>query len=544
MIVKLFDFFNKSDAPKTQIMLMGALSGLANGLILAIINVAAEQVSHKSAEAKFFLLFLIAFALFIYTQRYALSQATIAVEELILQIRVRIADKIRRSELRFLEETGSASIYAPLTRDSNLISQMALVLVMTGQSVIVLVFSAIYLAWLSPLSLVITVVFIGSTIIVFLSHEKKISQELQSASQKETEFFETFGHILEGFKELKINSRKNDDVFWHIEQVSKETQEFKVSSGLRLVTTIMFSQVSFYLLLAILIFIIPLFSETHSDVIFKITAAILFIMGPISQFAGAIPMIAKTNVAIESLYQLEAQLDEVSIHQTEQVSTPPIERFQEIRLDDMTFNFSDKFGKILFSLSSINLTLKQGEMLFIVGGNGSGKSTLLKLLIGLYYPTSGSLYVDDEQIDSTNYQSYRELFAIIFTDFHLFDRLYGLGEIDESRLKSLLVLMELDKKTKYIDGKFTNLELSTGQKKRLAFITAVLEDKPIYIFDELAADQDPLFRKRFYEIILPDLKKQGKTIIAVTHDDKYFYTADRVVKMDSGKLVDYYSTQK
>jgi putative ATP-binding cassette transporter len=205
----------------------------------------------------------------------------------------------------------------------------------------------------------------------------------------------------------------------------------------------------------------------------------------------------------------------------------------------MTFHYRDKSGKTLFSLSSINLTLKQGEMLFIVGGNGSGKSTLLKLLTGLYYPATGFLYVDDDEIDSSNYQSYRELFAIIFTDFHLFDRLDGLGEVDESRLKSLLRLMELNKKTKYIDGKFTNLELSTGQKKRLAFIAAVLEDKPIYIFDELAADQDPQFRKQFYEVILPDLKKQGKTIIAVTHDDKYFHVADRVLKMEYGQLVNY-----
>jgi putative ATP-binding cassette transporter len=538
--MKLLKFFNnESDAPKAQIMLMAVISGLANGMLLIAINVAAEQVSDQSTEARFFLLFLIAFTLFVYTQRYSLYQATIAVEEVIRKIRVRIADKIRRSELRFIEETGSASLYAPLTKDTNLISQMAIVLVMAGQSVIVLVFGALYLAWLSPMSLLSTVIFIGITMMIYLSHEKKISEELYSASQKETQFFETFGHILEGFKELKINRRKNDDVFEHIKQISKETNELKVASGLKLVTTMMFTQISFYLLLAILVFIMPLFSPTHSDVIFKITAAILFIIGPVTQFVGSIPMIAKTNIAIDSLYQLEAQLDETPDYQAEPVDIPPIETFQEIRLVDMTFHYCDKSGKSLFSLSSINITLKQGEMLFIVGGNGSGKSTLLKLLTGLYYPATGSLYVDDEEIEPSNYQSYRELFAIIFTDFHLFDRLYGLDEIDESRLKSLLQLMELNKKTKYIDGKFTHLDLSTGQKKRLAFISAVLEDKPIYIFDELAADQDPQFRKRFYEVILPDLKKQGKTIIAVTHDDKYFPNADRVLKMEYGQLVDY-----
>ncbi len=520
-------------------MLMAAISGLANGMLLAIINTAAEQISNQSAEARFFLLYMTAFALFVYTQRYVLSQATIAVEELIRQVRLRIANKIRHGELRFIEQTGSASMYAPLTKDTNLISQMAIVLVMTGQSIIVLIFSSLYLAWLSPLSFFITVFFIGSTIMMYLSHHKEISEELHSASEKETQFFETFGHILEGFKELKINRRKNDDVFLHIEQISRETCELKSTSGLRLVTTMMFSQVSFYILLVILVFIMPLFSPTHSEVIFKITATILFIIGPVNQFVSTMPMVVKTNIAIDSLYQLEAQLDEMASHHTEPVAMSPIQTFQEVRLADLTFHYCDKSGKTLFSLSSINLTFKKGEMLFIVGGNGSGKSTLLKLLTGLYYPNTGFLYVDDEEIDSSNYQSYRELFAIIFTDFHLFDRLYGLGEVDESRLKSLLCLMELNKKTKYIDGQFTNLELSTGQKKRLAFIAAVLEDKAIYIFDELAADQDPQFRKQFYEVILPDLKKQGKTIIAVTHDDKYFHVADRVLKMEYGKLVNY-----
>jgi len=191
----------------------------------------------------------------------------------------------------------------------------------------------------------------------------------------------------------------------------------------------------------------------------------------------------------------------------------------------------------LFSVGPLDMTLNQGEMLFIVGGNGSSKSTLLKLLTGLYYPATGFLSVDDDEIDQSHYHNYRELFSIIFTDFHLFDKLYGLHQIDEQLLKSLLHSMQLDKKTHYLDGQFTNLNLSTGQKKRLAFITAILEDKPIYVFDELAADQDPAFRQYFYEVVLQELKQQGKTIIAVTHDDKYFHVADRVLKMEYGQIV-------
>jgi len=137
----------------------------------------------------------------------------------------------------------------------------------------------------------------------------------------------------------------------------------------------------------------------------------------------------------------------------------------------------------------------------------------------------------------TNYKHYRNLFSVIFTDFHLFDRLYGLKTVDEDDLDDLLVKMELASKTAYSEGKFTNINLSTGQKKRLAMIISYLEDKPIFMFDEVAADQDPVFRKYFYEVFLQNLKAKGKTIIAVSHDDRYFNMADRVLKMEFGKFV-------
>ena len=535
--MKLLEFFmNELEVPKGQIILAAVISGLANSALLAVINAAAEQVSNQAIEFHYFLLYITTFLLFIYTQRYALSQATTGVEKLIRQIQLRIIDKVRRSELRFIEETGSAPMYTLLTQDTPLISETAIFIVMGASSIILLVFSGFYLAWLSPISLLISVTFIGAALLMYLSHSQNIADDLQLALEKEAKMFQMFDYIFKGFKELKINRHKNNDLFNHVERISEDTQTLKVRTAMNLVTDMMYFQVAFYLLLSILVFMMPMFSSTHSEVIFKITATTLFLIGPVDQLALALPMLAKVNVTIDNIYQLEAQLDKELEHQSGS-SSLPIETFQEIRLDDMNFHYIDQSGNTSFSIGAINLTIKQGEILFIVGGNGSGKSTLLKLLIGLYYPATGSLYVDDEKINQTDYQSYRELFSIIFTDFQLFDRLYGLRDIDEERLNSLLRVMELDNKTQFVEGKFTNTDLSTGQKKRLAFIAAVLEDKPVYIFDEVAADQDPQFRKYFYEVILQDLKKQGKTIIAVTHDDKYFNTADRVLKMEYGQLV-------
>jgi putative ATP-binding cassette transporter len=201
------------------------------------------------------------------------------------------------------------------------------------------------------------------------------------------------------------------------------------------------------------------------------------------------------------------------------------------------FGYTDSSDRQLFSVGPINETVYQGELLFVTGGNGSGKSTFLKLLTGLYTPRSGIVEIDEIILDRDSIAAYREHFSIVFTDFHLFERLYGLEGIDTVKVNRLIREMELDKKTSFLNGSFTNVMLSTGQRKRLALIAALMDDKPICVFDEVAADQDPTFRKYFYEIFLEQLKKQGKTIVVVSHDDSYFHVADRIIKMDYGKVI-------
>ena len=521
-------------------MSIAVISGLANGMLLALINSGAENVLNKNIETHVFLLYLTAFILYTYTQKYALAQASIALEAAIRKVRVRIVDKIRHTELLFVENIGGYSeIYSKLTQDSSIISQTIVFVVFTIQSTVVLIFSLLYIAWLSPLSFLVSIIILGATVFWRITTNKLAIQALKKANEKETIFFKTLNHILEGFKEIKINHNKSDDVFRQAEQVSNETEQLKVTASIKFIDILIAARIAFYILLPVLVFILPLYSIISTDIVFKITTATLFIIGPINLITITEPMLARTNVALNGIYDLEAELDSaINLHSDSFITDPP-DKFKEVKLSEVTFNYLDQHGETLFSINPTNLNIQQGELLFIVGGNGSGKSTLLKLLTGLYYPTTGSIYIDNDKVDNTNYQSYRELFAIVFTDFHLFDKLYGLHDIDENRLKKLLELMELTKKTKYVDGKFSHIDLSTGQKKRLAFISAVLEDKQIYIFDELAADQDPHFKKRFYEEILLDLKQQGKTVIAVTHDDHYFHVADRVLKMEYGELIEY-----
>ena len=537
----IIDFYKKERTTSgIDILVMACTSGLSNGSLLAIITFAAKAVSRDSdgGSFRYLILFIISLLSFIMGKRYALKHATIIIEGLIKKVRTRITNKIRQSELLFFENIEKSHIYTRINQDTNFISQSALLIINSCQSALILVFCLFYIAWLSKVAFFITVGAIIAAVIIYLMYRKEVNHLLQEITDKETELFDSLTHIVDGFKELKVNRRKSDHVFTHFKDISDSTEKIKVKAGIAFITDFVYSQTFFYILIAILVFLLPIFVDTYSEVIIKLVMAVLFIIGPVEMVVGVIPVLARANVAVGNLYKLEELIDKEGgiIPQTEQAPFQPIESFREIRIDKATFNYKDKDEKVLFHLGPIDLSIKSGEVVFLVGGNGCGKSTLLKLLSGLYYPSSGVLYLDDDVLSKPIYPSYRELFSLIFADFHIFDRLYGFGEVDTKKVNDLIKLMELDKKTQYVDGKFTETNLSTGQRKRLALIAAFLEDKPIYMFDEVAADQDPEFRAYFYNELLMDLKKRGKTVIAATHDDKYFHVADRVLKMEYGKI--------
>ncbi len=517
---------------------MAIVSGMANSLLLAIINHAAAKVAKGEDLTQLFVMYILAFLLFLYGQWMAFAQAIIAIEDALYNVRIRLVNKIRQVELQFIETIGDHNLYSRLTQNNAMMSQAIPQITSGAQVAIVLIFSLFYLAYISVISFVITIVAMGFSIGLFMSESKAVNAGLQRVNAKEAGYFGLINHLITGFKEIRLNQAKNDAILSHITGASLETKSIKIEVGRQEVKMWGFGRIFIYALMPILIFILPSYVEAHAAEIFKISATILFMTGPIHILVNSLPLLNRVNLAIQDLNLLEDEMNTAIAKEKPEFQAQQLS-FQNIALNGLCFTYAGDNFEAGFSAGPFRETFHAGELLFIIGGNGSGKSTFLKLLTGLYYPTQGVIQLNNTPINHNNYQSYRELFATVFTDFHLFDKLYGVKNLDKAKVEHWLQKMQMQHKVKYQNGGFTSTNLSTGQRKRLALIAAVLEEKPILILDEFAADQDPGFRKYFYENLLPELKNLGITVIAVTHDDHYFHIADRVLKMDEGRLSAY-----
>ncbi|MGE8487966.1 MAG: cyclic peptide export ABC transporter, partial [Paraburkholderia nemoris] len=260
----------------------------------------------------------------------------------------------------------------------------------------------------------------------------------------------------------------------------------------------------------------------------------LYMIMPIEGLLSAIPNLSTARVALERVEQVNAELP---IEQT--IAAPQATAFESIVLEGVTHRYFREKENDVFTLGPVNLSFRPGELVYLIGGNGSGKTTLAKMLVGLYTPESGRILLNGKEVDEAQRDAYRQHFSVVFSDFFLFDTLLGirLDNVDAAA-HALLEDLQLAHKVKIENGVFSTLELSQGQRKRLALLVSYLEDRPFYLFDEWAADQDPLFKDVFYRRLLPELKAKGKTVVVITHDDRYFHLADRYIKLDFGQVVE------
>ena len=525
-----------------RLVVVAFLAGVANAVLVSVILSAAGNVSPGDMQFYSLCLFALCFVSYVACRYFVMVQSAILSERIVCKLRLRMIEKIRNADLLCFEKIGSGPIYKVFSKDTVTLTQTTIVMATAFSHAILIVLAISYIGFLSLAALIVTLACIGAGVATYLLNQKRIAVKLKLAAEQETKFYQLLEHVLQGFKEIRIHRPRNEDMFQnYMTPTAEELRGTETSTSRDIAKIAIYNQGFIYALIASVVFLVP--SLTTNDpvapeIIAKVTAIFLFIIGPLSEVVGSVSLMLRGNRAVINIQKLEGRLDEAhdrwgaGFVGGQKCATS----FKEIACEAMVFQYPPDDNGIGFSVGPIDLNIYQGEILFLVGGNGSGKSTLMKLLTGLYFSGAGELKIDGVTLCGENMERYRSLFSIIFTDFHLFDHLFGIEAVDDKEVDDWLTRLQLIGKTGLEGRRFITKDLSTGQKKRLALLVAVLEKRPILMFDEVAADQDPEFRQFFYEVLLVELKGLGKTIIAATHDDRYFGVADRVLKLEYGKI--------
>lgn len=537
-ILRLLQLSNTS--PTWAAFYVTALAGAASAVLIALINIAAERTVYlEPIGLKIILLYLIAFSIFLIANRASLQGANRFLQNRLGLLRLRIADKIQQADLRTLENIGHGNIYATLAQETNHLSHHFSLLASAAQSLVLLLFCLIYIAFLSAAAFIVVTVATAIALIFFWRRRQAMNEAMVAVHAHESNMLDTLQHYTDGFQEIRIHADKNDALHTRFKHVVDDLERVVVGIGAKWVVLLLFSNAFLYALVGVVVFVLPLFFDGYTDTIYKIVAASVFLVGPVAAITSAAPLFAKANIGLGHVFELERRLDEgnPSPHPFPDQEAAAFRDFKTITLDGIQFSYRDTDNTNIFTTGPWTLDLQRGERVFLLGGNGSGKSTALKLISGLYSADSGRIRVDDTVVTEDLRPAYRSLFSCIFPDFHLFDRLYGFEDIDPKKVEDLIAWMQLEDKVSYAQGRFSTQDLSTGQRKRLAMIVSLLEDREIYLFDEWAADQDAYFREIFYTKILDKLKAQGKTVLVVTHDDRYWHLSDRTITLDIGAMV-------
>jgi putative ATP-binding cassette transporter len=515
--------------------LVSLLAAASNAGILTIVNLASRTSYGTIFNFYLFFVFLLTVALYWVAQRRVLSMIAADVEAMVMRTRLHILSLVRRCELLSIEGLGEARILNDVGQKAQTLSQ-AMAQVTTGlQAVLVTLLTGAYIAYISFPAFLLWLVSVGVAATLVLGEWRSTQDLLARAILRDTEFQDTTAALLHGFKEVKLSRGRAAALLAELEQQAQAACDNRIEAQDSTSRSYVSGQIAFFMLVGAMVFLLPALGDIDQATLVQATTAVLFVLGPVGMVVGAIPALSTAEAAARSLVELEAALTrEVTAEASGTAQLPPERRdFESLRLSQVVFTYPPSEAGDGFALGPINFEVKAGETVFITGGNGAGKSTFLRLLTGLYQPQSGSVLLNRRPLEPERFQLLRDRIAAVFADYFLFQKLYGLDPEPEAADK-LLIEMGIADKTSFEDGGFTNVRLSTGQRKRLALIAAVLEGRPVLVLDEWAADQDPAFRRKFYEEVLPALKRRGVAVVAATHDDRWFHLADRQIRLIDG----------
>jgi putative ATP-binding cassette transporter len=518
----------------------GMLSGFAGaGVVRLISRNAADHGQSPLIAATFFLL-CAAQVICKAGSEIALVELT---QEMICRLRIGLSRKLLATPFKTLESLGKARLLVTLTADVDTFSQAGQLLPAVFANLMVVLVCVGYMAFLSWQVFLSFTTFLLVSAVAYQVCETWPLRQMRKVREQMDVVYRHFRSLLDGTRELQLNRERGRSFVEHVIGPSA-----RHSQALFVRATVGYSLIAnaggalFFVVIGLLLFVLPTWFPQPPTTVVAVTLLLLYLIQPITYIMTALPFLRQSAIALARIRQLDNGLTG-SAAPSHELGTDPfvhaVAGAPLLRLRGVCHQFAGLTEDRPFILGPVDLSIRAGETVFLVGGNGSGKTTLAMLLLGLYDPERGSIELNGVPIDAANVAHYRQWFSAVFADFHLFDEvLCGTQQDVAEQAASYLSRLQIADKVKVESGRFSTTSLSTGQRKRMALVSAYLEDRPIYLFDEWAADQDPAFKRVFYRELLPELKARGKTVFVISHDDAYFNCADRVLKLDRGVLLD------
>jgi putative ATP-binding cassette transporter len=450
----------------------------------------------------------------------------------VFRLRGEFIKRILDSQIEKVEKIGSASLLAGLTSDIRNITIAFVRLPELVQGIILTVGSAAYLAWLSGKMMMVTALWMALTIWGGFVLVARVYRHMAMLRETEDKLYHDYQTVLEGRKELTLNRERAEYVFNQLYLPdAREYRHHIIRADTFHLSAVNWSNIMMLGAIGLVFWMANSLGWANTAVAATFSLTLLFLRTPLLSAVGALPTLLSAQVAFNKLNTFSLTPYRADFPQPE-----PHPHWQTLELRDVCFHYPDNS----FAVGPINLTLQRGELVFLIGGNGSGKSTLAMLLTGLYQPASGQILLDGQPLAADKPEDYRKLFSAVFTDVWLFDRLLGPGGkvANPALVGQWMEYLKMTHKLQLDNGRIVDLKLSKGQKKRVALLLALAEERDIILLDEWAADQDPHFRREFYQLLLPLMQQMGKTVFAISHDDHYFQHADRLLEMRSGQLTE------
>lgn len=518
------------------VLLAGIISGLSSAALVALINSTLSNTLDAKLLPWLFVGLSIAVLSSGFLSNYLLNRLS---AQIVCDLRIQISRLILAAPYPYLQKLGKPALLAHLTEDISVIANASQLLPLVCINFAVVAGCMTYLSWLSwHLALVLAGVIVFGVLSSSLFREWPKKAVLKAREEYDV-LNGDFRALTEGVRELKLHRQRSDAFMAQSLAASAEAyRRYSFRGAVAYLLVNQWAQLLYFLVIGVILYVFPVWQVIDQKVIGGYTLVFLFMMSPLSVLTTSLPVFSRAKVSLQKVRQLGEQLKNQAIQADAPDKREVCTNFSGLSLQGVTHSFHREKENRNFTLGPIDLDFKSGELVFLVGGNGSGKTTLAMLLIGLYTPEQGDIRWNGEVVDDGNKEDYLQNFSVIFSDFYLFDELYGFdNEKNHVLIADYLQRLHLHHKVRVENGRFSSVNLSQGQRKRLALLVAYLEDRPFYVFDEWAADQDPEFKHLFYTELLPALKTRGKTVLVISHDDRYFYLADRCIKLEEGQIV-------